>query len=130
MLLKRHQWSVVDQPAGAKVSISDPAKLKSAVSFDAVGDYTLALRASDSNGVSVDTVKVVIYPPHRREAPARYAQNHQVFTPKSELYSDEFIAKHFPEFPTKLVTQKDRNLLLTWGPPFSLFTLRNAEGCR
>lgn len=100
-----HEWSVVDQPEGAQVSISDPAQLKSAVSFDTVGDYTLALRASNSNGVSVDTVKVVVYPPHRREAPARYAQNHQVFTAKSELYSDEFIAKHFPEFPTKLVTQ-------------------------
>jgi len=116
-------WSVMDRPDGAEVRLSTPTSLETIATFTAPGDYVLALRAINRFGPSVDTTRVVVFPPHPRRAPGkpyanprrpgpRYASDPGIKEEnRDRYYTVDFAKKQFPDLEPRHVMKgfaKDR----------------------
>lgn len=108
------KWSVVKAPKDAKVKIANSATLETTASFTTPGDYILELTVDSPQGKSVDTCKVVVFPPHPKHSPAKFFPNKEKpgthITSYTNMgdektpapYDAEFVKKNFPKQEPKL----------------------------
>lgn len=82
--ISRLQWKKVSGPGN--VTFSDPAKLQGTASFSALGDYTLALEATEGSQTTSSTITVKVHnPPPANRLDVVYTKKYKI---NNKLWND------------------------------------------